>query len=892
MATDLHTLKESLWPNYKEFNVSNLLELKIKIEVQTLKTLFLKLSLCLEELGPGEESKFNSALESFPPLRIFVKLKLFEARLIIPASNILKFQMDVCRKFIILHQHLVRQQPNNTLSTKTLLKESFDDLCKLVVEVLDPSVFADKQRFPGSMSDSGLGPLGVGSANTSSWWGRLGATAAVTTAAYAAYAKYATSSYNWTVANAGDLASILPLAFGAVRGGPQSITSSKMIAAMLTAATQMSCSTRSVDSGAWGSALYRVTGMSGIGAPGTIPLNILPVVVSGLLPGGQPPTGSMVGLFAANLYLTAQDYVNIPSISTLPTGDAGPYQAIEGLLDLYTKHVKSVSYMAAWGDTQTEFSGLLDLKNNFILPYLMNPAQISNKFLSTFAGMEKGKYSKITKDLYPSIKAYFQNVSGTTIKHPSYYVVDHYAEYHAATLNALDRVVASKLEHGERDSLIKYIDGPMDFLLIPHIEYNIQLFIDVMQYKGQPYTPEDLKQFKKLLAPKNFLHLHQVQQLENPLRVLLFSMFQGRNPELRATSESFLKKMLDNQKVKMIYDESHDIRLVAKLSTYIFDQPAYCQIMDKGMMGFFDDRLFYKALIDPILLEADNKMKYRGQQTKLEQFHFAETIENQMKILPIIQTELIHELVLKIENAAKDSVFSVESKAQILKNMYLIDNPHFEHGDGGFTVGDVLNLGDGEENSFASQSKGHHWRMMRLFALIRSKNDVMDASDLSKPFYSKELEIKFNEFYKNLYENCTHCMFPAAKHSIFLFLWRNATYLAHPQHNMSFEFLKEMYNQNKSLFWIPILSLVIKGEAIPMEYWEISEKIIIPDSDAASYLDFLCRWVYPLSYNSAQKQKLLDFSKVLSEDGGFRSLSSESYYLSQKLLVENEETKN
>jgi len=308
--------------------------------------------------------------------------------------------------------------------------------------------------------------------------------------------------------------------------------------------------------------------------------------------------------------------------------------------------------------------------------------------------------------------------------------------------------------------------------------------------------------------------------------------------------------------------------------------------MDKGMMGLFDDRLFYKALINPILLEADKKIKSREQYTSVKEFHFAKTIKTQMERLPIIQTELVKELVSKIRDAATDLFFSVESKSQILKNMYLIDNPHFGKGDENYTSIDLLNLRDMDENHHISQSKGHHWRMMRLFALIRSQSDVMDASDLSKPPHGRVLEIKFNEFYSNLYKECTDCMFPAGNQSVFLFLWKNAIYLNNKDHNMSYDFLKEMYNANKSIFWIPILALVIKGEEIPMEYWSIAKTIEISNGDAASYFDFLCRWVYPLSFHSDQKEKLLAFSKVLSEVGEFAQLSKDSHYLSKNLFGE------
>jgi hypothetical protein len=502
--------------------------------------------------------------------------------------------------------------------------------------------------------------------------------------------------------------------------------------------------------------------------------------------------------------------------------------------------------------------------------------------LSTFSSIENGRYSEIAENLAPSIKAYFQIVAGTGGNHPSISVVKHDAEKHASALNALDVVVASKLEYGDRVGLIKYIDGPVDFHDILGIVDNIEHFVNIMRYRRSTFTPDDLKELKKLLAQENFLEGHHVQQLRHPLSALLFSMFQGRNPEFSTISETFLKQKLDNPTIEMDYENFSYMRLIVELSTDIFYQPAYCQKMDKAMMGVFDDRLFYNALINPILVEADEKIKSREQYTNLKQFHFASIVKTTMKRLPVIQIELVKELVSKINDAAIDSLFSVESKSQILKNMDLIDNPQFQKRDGNFTSADLLNL-DGLEDT--SQLQGHHWRMMRLFALIRSKNNVMDASDLSKPFYSKDLEIKFNEFYGDLYQECIGCMFPAVDQSVFLVLWEKAIHLNQKGHNMSYEFLREMYDQNKSIFWIPILGLVIQEKEIPQAYWDIAQKIRISNVDAASYLDFLCRWVYPLSYNSHQRSKLLAFSRVLSEK--FAGFSKKSYYLKNRLLVDD-----
>ena len=163
----------------------------------------------------------------------------------------------------------------------------------------------------------------------------------------------------------------------------------------------------------------------------------------------------------------------------------------------------------------------------------------------------------------------------------------------------------------------------------------------------------------------------------------------------------------------------------------------------------------------------------------------------------------------------------------------------------------------------------------------------MEASWNSGGITDDELRRKFNEFYDEIYENSIETIFPSAEQSIFLHIWQKVLKFNAKGAVFSDSFLREMYDANKSIFWIPILVLVIKGKEIPMEYWQIAQAIEIPNSDAASYFDFLCRWVYPLSYDSGQKQKLLDFSRVLSRDGGFARLSTLSHYLPSRAFNKN-----
>jgi hypothetical protein len=878
----LQTLKNRLWPGHAQNDKSAFIG-EIDVNRDIILAQIILLRQCFERLENYTRVEFTTAIKSFPPLRTFFNLRLFEAP-VKPGTDVSRFQKILCEKFVIFYSASKEQQKNDTRDTRALSKETFDQLCALVVEVLDTSVFADPQRFPSS-----LGPLGAGSANTSSRWGYLGATFAVTTAAYAAYAKYATSSYNWTIANAGDLASILPLAFGAVREGQQTITTAKVIAAMLTAAAQMSCTARGVDSGALGSTIYRKIGMPDTGAPPTILFNLLPVLASGFWPVG-PRVARTIGFSAANLYLTAQDYVNIPDGSF--SRGSMDIQNFNALLDIYTKRTKSVGFVAHLECEWNKLQGFPDLKREFILPFLMDPVQISNRFASEFAAsMDDGKDKELAKNIYPSIHAYFQNVAGrggNVSAAKSFFIIPHDAEKRAVYLKSMDRIASEKLKSGQ-GALVEYVDGPRNYNRISDIEYNIQNFVNITKSDIIEFDGSNVEKLKAFLPQEDFLRSRHVRNIKNMTNALLFSMFEARNPDLKTSSENFLKSVLNDPEAGNNFNPSTNMDLVVELSTGIIHQPDYCLEMDKQMIQLYDHTLYHQAFVHPIIDDIMKKQVYIGPVTTLNEHRLADTIRQEFNQYPLIQTKLVKKLASTIQNAAGEETSSKTLQTQILKNMQLIDHPRLEKSDvnSKSLMKNILILGDEDQGGEVSQSRGQHWRMMRLFAYIRKTTKVMEASWNSGGITDDELRRKFNEFYDEIYENSIETIFPSADQSIFLHIWQKVTKFNAKGAVFSDSFLREMYDANKSIFWIPILVLVIKGKEIPMEYWQIAQAIEIPNSDAASYFDFLCRWVYPLSYDSDQKQKLLDFSRVLSRDGGFARLSTLSHYLPSRAFNKN-----
>jgi hypothetical protein len=866
-SQSLQILKQKLWPGYADGDVVNIPNIHVSREIGASQAA--ALSECMLFLTRGVKDEFKEAIGACSPLRTFFNLKLFEAP-VKETTDRLKFHIDICEGFARLNKALLAQKENNSAYTMRESMDIFDNLCQKVVEALDPNVFLDQERFPSlKKKNDVVDTLTKGSANTSSWWGRLCATAAVTTAAAVATSKYGTSSYTGTVANLGDLAAILPLAIDAVRNR-QSITKSKIITSMLVAAAQMFGTTRTLDSGTWVSGVYRITGMHDSVGPPTLPLNCLPIVASWAL--GQPKL-STAGLVVANGYLTAQDYVNIPVGSRLvDLMGKRDFQILSELLLKYTENTKSLGYLKNAEYALNDLVGFRDLKRNFILPFLMDPVQIANKFVSDFARVKEDK--DLAEDIYPSIHAYFQNLAGVNISEAkSIFVLKHDAKNTASKLNDLDGYIHASLDRGD-GTLVKYIDGQKKFENIEDIQQNIRKYINLMRYGDINLNTENLKEVNKLLANKDFLHF-PIQDLKNGERmssVLLFSMFQARNPTLKWISENTLKRIL--HEIKGNYKTNiGDFERVIELSAEVLYQPDYCLKMDKEMIGLYDHAVFYNAVAPALIKQFQFSYNHMREKTNLDFYFVASKVKDEFNKYQSIQPELIKSLVSKIESATQYGYRDLapqQTMDLIIRHMDLIENPHIESLDYSTDPEmDLLNF-DENEGDDPKQIRDHHHRMMRLFGFISSKSTA----------FGRISHQKFNEFYEDIYSNALSSIFPAADQTIFLELGTSRYLDKDGSDLLSYEFLRKMYDANKSMFWIPILALVIKDKTIPEEYWNIAKIIHISSEDAASYFDFLCRWVYPLSYDSSQKPKILEFSKVLSSK--FEGVSELFHYLKGK----------
>ena len=132
---------------------------------------------------------------------------------------------------------------------------------------------------------------------------------------------------------------------------------------------------------------------------------------------------------------------------------------------------------------------------------------------------------------------------------------------------------------------------------------------------------------------------------------------------------------------------------------------------------------------------------------------------------------------------------------------------------------------------------------------------------------------KYSIFYNNLYKKHPGLVIPPCNQTIFLEIWKDTTHVNEQEENFKLRFLKQIYERNQGLFWLPIIACVLQRTPIHQNSWSIAKNIDIPSSDAASYLDFLYRWVFPTTFTKDDVQPiLLEFEGNLTKH--FENLQS------------------
>jgi hypothetical protein len=160
---------------------------------------------------------------------------------------------------------------------------------------------------------------------------------------------------------------------------------------------------------------------------------------------------------------------------------------------------------------------------------------------------------------------------------------------------------------------------------------------------------------------------------------------------------------------------------------------------------------------------------------------------------------------------------------------------------------------------------------------------TLKPDNLNKAFIYQFKDYSY--FYQGIYKKYPEFVFPPCIQTIFLDLWDSETCINEDDTNFKVHFLKQIYAQNQGLFWLPVIACVLQQRPIPLQYWVMAKYIKIPPEDAASYIDFLYRWVFPTTFTKDDVRPILmEFRGNLTEVFGplvchFDPVAHLPYYL-------------
>jgi hypothetical protein len=159
--------------------------------------------------------------------------------------------------------------------------------------------------------------------------------------------------------------------------------------------------------------------------------------------------------------------------------------------------------------------------------------------------------------------------------------------------------------------------------------------------------------------------------------------------------------------------------------------------------------------------------------------------------------------------------------------------------------------------------------------------------------YRKQGALIFPDFFGKLLKEKIYTVFPTMQQDIFRDLW-SSSHMSVSQLYLSHDSLSDLYYENPSIFWLPLLKLVIDDEmgSNPSNkadfniYMNMIKTLKIPIKDAGNYFDFICMWVYPFTFNNVESSKLRNFFDALVKSGGYEhdNLKGASYIVNTNKL--------
>jgi hypothetical protein len=452
------------------------------------------------------------------------------------------------------------------------------------------------------------------------------------------------------------------------------------------------------------------------------------------------------------------------------------------------------------------------------------------------------------------------------------------------TASAL-RQIATELEKGgllhANKLRLKFVDEPLPFTTKRNILTNFKNYLDFICESEIVLNSTNMSKIQMLIPTSDLCgSILEVRPTQDVYEKLIIPAYQYRNPYLARDAQNFLEKVfLEPEKLIFL----NKATFISELITLTVNTPhpelvqSDAQLMKQYNMAFFHG-FFIPHLVEDLANLHRHTFMWSFD-SHIMTNKFLDKLTDDAKN-SFFQHKLVGELSLKVSQGISGRVFTEISQRHILTIAALIENIKLDPkdtsdlGNLGFLDGYSYNiqwLGPSWEDSLnAYNPLPPHWIMMlHLYGnLTLPQNVFLPSPPNLHPHDVFQME-KYSIFYNNLYKKHPGLVFPPCNQTIFLEVWRNATRINEQEGDFNVRFLKQIYQRNQGLFWLPIIACVLQRKPIHEDYWIIAENIDIPKSDAASYLDFLYRWVFPTTFTKDDvKPILLEFRGNLTNKFG------------------------
>ncbi len=813
-------LMEKLWPYHTTRKLENPNEMhSFKIPPnyanQINGTLFLELFYKHANLKIPMQTAFARCV----PLRRFAALGLFESKTK-PSKNRLEFQQKLCSKFIELDVALNKQLEKDESEASEASMKIFLELCKLLVDELDPK---DKVFVKKNILDS----FGLGSKSTSKHWGGFLATGIVSAASAIKYH----NSDSVKLSTSGEVIPMLGLAIDYYRG---KVSPNKVMLALLTAASQMLGEGRhspmAQDS--------RITPLA---------FNVLPFVFS-----LSQSKGTAAGVALFNMYLTMQDYVHSPQSDLISLTKTHVNDTILSIFDAYSNRSDCTGYLARHMPPYARFT------RTFWRHVIMDPEQVSEAICKD---IEKLEFQSITQDsikklankLRPTAQLFTAKLaSNKYLGSQSLVYCDHDNIWDCKFLQDIDGALTQQLktrlspEELDSDHLVKYVGNETSSSLE---------FIKLVDNSTQFSKNLD----SKFIPSENFLTQHQIMLNQGPSAVLLLVMFQNYSPDLKNISLEYWKKYLS----KTTYHKNVNYAAnLAKLSIAV-QQKDTLQV-NKRLLGELDELIFKSSYHQDAmkyatdLISGQRWFSFLASSPIDSPVFYNHLQEKSDAFVQVALVKSIHDLLEQTKTFTHHTEFSSDIKDNFLSISFLIDETNKEKWDTGNEV-DIA-----RKYRFFSRHC-HFFGNRHLENIFQIGLDVIDNLTSQEHEKSK----LFQTYIDTLMKSHITVLFPVMGQNLFLDLWNHKQMQTNGDDGLSHNFLKQIYNINKDIFWLPFLAHVVHADfSSPnfVSYANMIKELNFPREDAALYLDLLYDKIYYFhSQNFVFVQNLFNFREILEK---------------------------